>query len=328
MASPGSPQPVLVHWLLDTRPWYPAAVQTADLSAQAARALALLPPAERAAVLRYVRPADAKMSLASRLLQRYVAARHVPGLRWADASPSRDARGKPVFAPPPGAPSVAFNVSHQAGLVALAGVVTAAGGGVEVEVGVDVVSQTERRTRDLAMLAADGWPAFVDMHADVLAAAEAARLKWAVLGGAGVLASPEAATDYKLRAFYALWCLREAYVKMTGEALLAEWLGALEFRGFGPPPPPVGGEGEGPAGGQGESREGMRQGEGVTTHDIWFQGEKVEDVNVCIRTLGDDYMVCTAVRTPGRKEVGLGIELGEFEFLDLEDILTFAESRL
>jgi len=346
-ASLSPPPPLLLHWLLDTRPLYPAAHQTADLATHAARALALLAPAERAAVLRFVRPADAKMSLASHLLKRYAVARHVAGVSWARASPARDARTKPVFVSPPAAAGVAFNVSHQAGVVVLAGVVVApppagADDGAlpsvqdDVDVGVDVVSPTERRHRDRAMVAADGWPAFVDMHADVFAPAEAAYLKWAVLGaaapgelaggggGGGGGAAGGDVLDYKLRAFYTLWCLREAYVKMTGEALLAEWLGVLEFRGFRPPPPP-------PllaAGRGGDTGDRMRQGKAVTTHDILFRGEKVQDANVCIRTVGEDYMVCTAVRTPGRPEIGLAMELGEFEFLDLEDILSFAESQV
>jgi len=39
----------------------------------------------------------------------------------------------------------------------------------------------------------------------------------------------------KLRNFYAHWCLKEAYIKMTGEALLAPWLRDLEFRNVRPP---------------------------------------------------------------------------------------------
>ncbi|KAI5308448.1 hypothetical protein KEM55_005666 [Ascosphaera atra] len=35
--------------------------------------------------------------------------------------------------------------------------------------------------------------------------------------------------EYRLRLFYTYWALKEAYIKMTGEALLAPWLRDLEF---------------------------------------------------------------------------------------------------
>jgi 4'-phosphopantetheinyl transferase len=313
MATSSQPKPIIVQWLLDTRTLYPSATKTSDLATVASHALALLPPDDRAAVLRYVHPRDAKMSLASHLLKRYLIARYA-AIPWDAATPTRDARTKPVFVSPAGHPVVAFNVSHQAGLVALVATVSPPGAAqVEVDVGVDVASPTERRARDTAMIAADGWPAFVDMHADVFSPLEAAYLKHAVLTTApppevrraGVL-------DYKLRAFYTLWCLREAYVKMTGEALLASWLGDLEFRGFSPPSPVAEGE----------------QGEGVQEYEIWFKGQKVEDANVCLRPLGNDFLLCTAVRTPALKEVGLGLELRSFHWLGIDEIVTFAESQI
>ena len=43
----------------------------------------------------------------------------------------------------------------------------------------------------------------------------------------------------KLRRFYAYWGLKEAYIKMVGEGLLASWLRELEFLGVHAPPPPA-----------------------------------------------------------------------------------------
>ncbi|EAQ89573.1 hypothetical protein CHGG_06192 [Chaetomium globosum CBS 148.51] len=341
-------KPVIAQWILDTRSWYPEVTQTKQLETHAARAFALLPPTSRAPILRYHHARDAKMALASALLKHYAVARLMSTDTAASATKAaawsatlatpftRDARTKPVWLDPAsGAQPVAFNVSHQAGVVAIVAVAgyravvgdggdgsdDGVGDGVGVEVGVDVVCTSERRARDHAMLAGEGWPAFVDMHADVFAPGEVAYLKHRVLEAVpGLAAAAGAATvervsDAKLRAFYTLWALREAYVKLTGEALLAEWLKDLEFRGFRPPAPTAGWDVPG--------RE--EEGEVVRDIEIWFKKRRVEDVNMCLRSMGEDYMIATAVRTPGRKEDGLGWELGPYEVLSLDQVLDFAE---
>jgi 4'-phosphopantetheinyl transferase len=181
------------------------------------------------------------------------------------------------------------------------------------------------------MVAAEGWPAFVDMHADVFCPAEASFLKYAILGARTrpdreeMGSTPEELLDYKLRCFYTLWCLREAYVKMTGDALVAPWLRELEFRNFRPPPrlglltaATTGGLGAGGA---------ATAAAAVTEHEIWLRGRRVEDANVCLRPLGPDYMVCTALRTPGRVEAGLRMELGPFELVTVDEIVEFSESQ-
>lgn len=285
------------------------------MSKQAARALALLGEDERRAVLRYLFVRDAKMSLASHLLKHYVVSR-LCGVPWWETKITRNSKTKPVYVDTAtGKSPVEFNVTHQAGLVAL----VASHGHEGVDVGVDIVCVSERRDRDHAAIGREGWPSFVDMHADVFAPSEANYLKYQVPGAAPGLpagATAEQVTDARLRCFYTLWCLREAYVKMTGEALLAPWLRVLEFRDFRPPQPT-------------QSFGASSQGgpDVVKEHDIWFRGTKVEDANVCLRSLGPDYMTCTAVRTPHQHEVGLGLDLGPFEVLRVDDILEFAESR-
>lgn len=291
---------------------------------QAARALALLTQDERKGVLRYLFVRDAKMALASHLLKHYVISKYC-NVPWWETKITRNAKTKPVYVDAAtGMSPIEFNVSHQAGLVALVASYRREHEGegkgiVDVDVGVDVVCVSERRDRDHSVINKEGWPAFVDMHADVFAPSEASYLKYQVLSAIPRLpagATPAEVTDLKLRCFYTLWCLREAYVKMTGEALLASWLRVLEFRNFKPPKPT-------------ESFEASLEdgGDAVKEHDIWFEGEKVDDANVCIRSLGPDYMTCTAVRTPRDKEVGLGIDLGPFETIPIEDILEYAESR-
>ncbi|KAH7175552.1 hypothetical protein EDB81DRAFT_770245 [Dactylonectria macrodidyma] len=285
------PVPTVIQWVLDTRPLWPAAQQTRDLSTVASRALNLLSQDERTAVLRFYHVRDAKLALGSILLKHYVIARFC-GVRWADAISVRDERTKPVFLLPDGSQPLLFNVSHQAGLVVLIAVHSPPPG---VAVGVDVVSPFERRARDHQTLASEGWPHFVDVHAEVLSLNEVAALKRITPG------STPSGRDHALRYFYAVWCLREAYVKMTGDALLASWLGELEMRGFAPP-------------------EDMRG-----PQEVWFKGQRVEDVDVKLTPLLGEYMVSTAVR---QGHGGEQIEVGQFDNLDIDQVLAFGEALI
>ncbi|KAK3394018.1 hypothetical protein B0H63DRAFT_459732 [Podospora didyma] len=336
-AAPSATKPVLVQWILDTRTWWPEATETRQLETHAKRALALLTETERAGVLRYYHVRDAKLAVASALIKHYCIGRLVPGggVSWQATSITRNARGKPVYVDPAtGTEPVAFNVSHQAGIVALVAVSGYAGPG-SAEAGVDVVCTSERRDRDEKMLAEGssggtgpaGWHRFVDMHADVFAPGEAAYLKYQVPYSVDALvppgASAEQVVDARLRTFYALWAMREAYVKLTGEALLAEWLRDLEFRYFRPPRPtpawsvPAREE---------EEEEGGQDAQVINHTEIRFMGKKVDDVNLSLRSMGPDYMICTAVRTPENKTAALGWKLGPYEIITLDEVLDFAES--
>ncbi|KAK4199779.1 hypothetical protein QBC40DRAFT_340240 [Triangularia verruculosa] len=316
---------VLVQWILDTRPWYPEATQTKHLETHASRELSLLHDAERTAVLRYFHVRDAKMSLASHLLKRYAVSK-LGLVPWSQTAITRNSKTKPVYVDPStGHEPVSFNVTHQAGIVALVAVANYPNG--RVETGVDIVCTSERRDRDQKMILADsaGWPGFVDMHADVFGPGEVSYLKYRVLSAVpGLVAGskPEDLVDGKLRAFYALWALREAYIKLTGEALLAEWLRELEFVSFRPPRPTE--SWEVPAR---EDDVDPDTAQVIRKFDIRFRGEKVEDVNMCLRSIGPDYMIATAVRTTDRKEDGLGWTLGPYEFLALNEVLDCAEAH-
>ncbi|KAK8061394.1 phosphopantetheinyl transferase protein [Apiospora phragmitis] len=324
MASSNTP---VIQWLVDTRHLWPQAAKTKDLEQAAPRALAILTPEERAGVLKYFFVRDAKMSLASHLLKHYVLARTL-GIPWSATKLTRDVNKKPVYVRDgdDGQQPCRFNVSHQAGLVAL---VASAVEKADVDVGVDIVCVSERRDRDLRMVRDEGWDYFVDMHSDVFGRGETAYLKSrefaaaaSAASGAGMGASTtsEKVADAKLRRFYALWCLREAYVKMTGEALLAPWLGDLNFVEFRAPEP-VTAEG----GGFQQGADGT--GEVITSHEVMLDRRKVDDANICLRSLGPDYMLGTAVRTPKNKEVGLGWHLGAFEVVDVETIVQFVEAE-
>ncbi|KAH6604151.1 hypothetical protein Trco_007597 [Trichoderma cornu-damae] len=284
-------QPAVFLWVLDTRPLWPEAKQTKDLPRVAQRAFALLSTDEQAAVLKYYFVKDAKLSLASSLLKRLAISRYCR-VAWTSATAVRDASTKPVFVTPSGEQPLLFNVSHQAGVVVLFGARGSPGG---VAIGTDIVCAGERRTRDHQHMETGGWPSFVATHEEVLSPLEVRRLRGLPF------AQPDRLLDY----FYALWCLREAYVKMTGEALLAPWLHDLEMRYFAPP-------GEQPP-------EGADKG-----LEVWFKGSKVTDADVKLdRALGGEYMICTVVR---RGEGGAGLEVPPPEVLGLEDTLASAEA--
>lgn len=221
-------------------------------------------------------------------------------------------------------------MSHQNGIVALIAIYGAHGGAADV--GVDVVCTSERRDRDLEMIASEGWPHFVDVHAEVLSDGEVSYLKHGILTRSSPVpdrpspdAPPTQVADFQLRCFYALWCLREAYVKMTGEALLAPWLGDLEFRDFRPP----GVARSTGAAGLLAVGDDPQEGTVVRTHDIYFKGQKVQDASVCLRSLGPDYMVCAAVRASAVEDGSLDLErrLGLFEAISMEDVVSTAASH-
>ncbi|KAF2456937.1 hypothetical protein BDY21DRAFT_271884, partial [Lineolata rhizophorae] len=313
--------PPLVRWLLDTRTIW-AGENIAD--AQAAEHLALIGADERADVVRKHNARDARMSLGSALLKRLFATRAL-GIPWDAVRLGRrgDARhGKPCVRLADGRDAAAdFNVTHQAGIVALVGCAAA-----DVEVGVDVVCVNERN--DYRVIDRDGFDGWVDLYEDFFSDEERWDMKYNVdrvtlldgrtlsgeqLGRAdrccvrdqtvtiklptAPASSPSTTTmqipsdlivDAKLRRFYAFYSYKEAFIKLTGDALLAAWLRELEFRHVLAPRP-----GTAPRcstlGVWGE----VLVDDGV---EIWLRGERVRDVRLELRAFEEDYMIATAVR--------------------------------
>ncbi|KAL9037426.1 MAG: hypothetical protein Q9214_005713, partial [Letrouitia sp. 1 TL-2023] len=94
----------------------------------------------------------------------------------------------------------------------------------------------------------------------------------------------------KIRHFYAHWCMKEAYVKMT--ALMAPWLQQMEFRNILDPMP---------ASQPSLSADGRANGdwgEIFTDVEIWHCGTKVRDVKMELQAFRDDYMIATTVLAP------------------------------
>lgn len=245
-----------------------------------------------------------------------------------------------------------FNVSHQAGIVSLIAVV---GVKEKIEVGTDVVCWNERLVQDYAHIEKDGFFEWVDIHGDVFAESEISYMKLAPVTCVGlgllcgltgfgkdsvsrcqwrnkkvsvniegmednsrsIMVESNDIIDAKLRRFYACWCLRESYIKMTGEALLAPWLKELEISDVKAPAPKedIGEEAS------------LEDGEIECKFTIRFKGKLVTNVKMELVALGNNYMVGGAVRPAGKLDE-LGLKLGRWEHLDLKrDVLAFAESR-
>ena len=87
---------------------------------------------------------------------------------------------------------------------------------------------------------------------------------------------------------------------MTGEALLAPWLRDLEMRYFVP-----------------------AEDASASQTEIWLRGRRVDDVDLRLVNVLDGFTICTAVRRDGQGAGGL--ELGEYELLDVEEVISFGE---
>lgn len=310
--------------------------------------------------------ADARMSLASALLKRLFVHKTL-GIPWKDIRFSRKSdpkHGKPCAllpAPQHGPAPVEFNISHQAGLVALVGCHT---DDLDVELGVDIVCVNERN--DYRVIDEEGFDGWIDMYAEIFSLEESFDMKYncdpfplldgiivtpAMLGRhdrccrrgqdfSVTLPSTEIRTvssdlliDAKLRRFYTYWCYKEAYIKLDGEALLAKWIPQLEFKHVRAPLPGT------PAR---CSTHGV-WGERVSDAEVWFKEEsgkgrprgvkvssgdstRLEDVKVEIQGIEEGFMIGVAARerntVAGR---GLPEVLTRFKGLNMEgDVLGVA----
>jgi 4'-phosphopantetheinyl transferase len=311
----------------------------------------LLSESEQASVLKYYFVKDAKMSLGSALLKHLIITKYCK-VPWSSSTISRKGNGKPCFISKSGDSKIDFNVSHQAGIVSL---IAAIGSTEDVQVGTDVVCANERLKSDYAHIEKEGFFDWVDMHADVFAEKEINHMKLSPVmvdfgipvasihgygndelsrcqwrnrplyikikteSGDEKMARVESNTvvDSKLRRFYAMWCLREAYVKMTGEALLAPWLKDLVIADV-----------EAPVAGKDTNETySLKEGGTFTNFECFMKGERVTDVKIDLTAFGEAYIVGGAIRLPRAYEETL--VFGKWEMLNLErDVLNFAEMAL
>jgi 4'-phosphopantetheinyl transferase len=295
------------------------------------------------------------MSLGSALLKRLFVHKAL-GTPWKDIvfGRKRDPKhGKPVAlrVPPQHGPApVEFNISHQAGLVVLVGCKKE---DLDVELGVDIVCVNERN--DYRTIDEEGFDGWIDIYSEIFSSEECFDLKYNADSFPlldGTLITPEILgrhdrccarnqhltitlpsgetrevdsdliIDAKLRRFYNFWCYKEAYIKLDGEALLAQWIPQLEFKHVRAPRPGT------PA----RCSTHGSWGERVSDAEVWFKkvgngagpagvqdmqkGEKrLEDTRVEIQAFEEDFMIGVAA-----KEKKHGVVDGEMR--RLPEVLT------
>jgi len=220
--------------------------------------LTTLPPETQTSITRFLRAPDRLMSLASALLKHYFI--HTTAkLPWSEITISRTPKphSRPYWAAPDTwtgewGGGVEFNVSHQAGLTCLIGCKTPtfetglmpvdlnnlslnaqAEAGSTPRLGVDVACTHEpgRSPRNIATPAQ--LASWIDVFAEMFSVRERAEMKLPPT----TKATDEGEIDARLRRFYTAWALKEAFIKLVGEGLLAPWLRELEFLGVRPPAP-------------------------------------------------------------------------------------------
>jgi len=158
---------------------------------------------------------------------------------------------------------IEFNVTHQAGLVGLIGCAAA-----RARLGIDVVCVDERR--ELQMVKREGLEKFIDMHEEVFSEADMQSMR-----------VKDASDAERLRRFFAYWALKEAYIKLVGEGLLAKWLKHVEFRNVTCPSPAT------------QALDPF--GDTVRDIEIWRDGKKVIGVDLILQAFESNYMIATAI---------------------------------
>jgi 4'-phosphopantetheinyl transferase len=311
--------PALTRWYIDTRP-LTSTTTTLPL-------LHTLREPDQTAVQKFYHLKDKHMSLASALLK-YLFIHRTCRIPWSAISISRtpDPHRRPCFIPPAASgdsangkvqiPEVEFNVSHQASMVAIVGTTIRAPTGAEgdneegwkkPEVGVDITCVNERQSRSSEGRSLAALAEYIDIFSEVFSARELADMRSLTGAPSEIRSAEHRLVDYGYRLFYTYWALKEAYIKMTGEALLAPWLRELEFSNVVAP---------GVESGEGVFGEPYR---GVKTT---FYKQVVEDVRIEVVALEKDYLFATAARGGGVGAASAGGDGKDpwlpFERLDIE----------
>ena len=276
-------EPRVFRWLIDVQNLWPSPLGDRHRPGATAQwgntdavkeALGFLPPNEREKALRFFSPRDAKLSLASSLLK-HRAVVHACSVPWSDAIVGQDANLKPCFIPSTQwTPKMEFNVSHHGTLVALVGCA-----GDMHKLGVDIVNIDWEK--DHPHIMRTGFPKWARIFDSVYSEREMSD----IVGYRTEEREQEADILGKLRHFYAHWCLKEAYMKMSGEALVAPWIQELEFRNVKAPPPLSRTTSTYNAGPWGQTYSGV---------EIWLHGIQIRNVRLELQAYGEDYLIGTA----------------------------------
>lgn len=255
--SSSATRPLTVDWAPDE------AVQTA---------LNRFPQDEKAKILRFHFTSDAKMSLASCLLKRK-AITQICEVPWHEANVTLDNNKKPYFVPggEKSGKTIALNVSHHGGLVAVA-----ACPGSTTKLGIDIVSMSQA---NVATVARQGFETWVRTFEAVFSDRE---LNDIVNFVPPESCDPQAEIAAKLRHFYLHWALKEAYVKMTGEGLVAPWVKDLEFLNVRTPQH------------ANELNLESEYGEAIGDVEIYLYSKRVHDVKLEVQAFRDGFLVVAA----------------------------------
>ena len=272
----------MIRWVVDVDQLWPqtsSSATTRPLTVDWApneavqAALNRLSPNEKAKVLRFYFTSDAKMSLASCLLKRK-AITQICEVPWHKATVTLDANKKPCFVPEGDlttAKTIALNVSHHGGLVALA-----ACPGSTTQLGIDIVSTSPA---NLATVARQGFETWVRIFDTVFSERELNNIIKFVPPESG---DPQAEIAAKVRHFNLHWAMKEAYVKMTGEGLPARWIKDLEFLNVRTPRRAK------------ELNVESEYGEAISDVEIYLYSERVRDVKLEVQAVRDDAFLAVA----------------------------------
>lgn len=320
--------PTLARWYIDIRDWEAKGL---DLPL-----IETLRPAEQQAVKRYHFAADRRMSLTSNLLK-YLYVHHACGVPWKDIIISRTEmpQNRPYYESKTST-QVEFNVSHQASLTILAGTIapsidllqkstrptpTASSTmqsdvkNIPPQLGIDITCINERRNKSPTTLQA--FTEFVQIFSEVFSPTELstmtnpnqALIQARHLGYANSIIPEDTNPDgtevhstnsiitFGLRLFYSYWALKEAYLKMTGEALLAPWVKTLEFKNVYPPEPvqsPANANGNADSDSDSECKWGLVYPHVVVTRD----GIELQNVRLQLQAFETDFIIATAAVGP------------------------------
>ena len=304
----------------------------------------------------FMRPADRLMSLASALLK-YVFIHRYALIPWDDVRISRtpDPHRRPYWEPGAGSTGetgLEFNVSHQNGLVTLIGCRTpeeqnqsyattlagrqdedAAGPPLphatheQVRLGVDLACANEhgRTPADMTTQAKlDDW---IDIFEEMFSDACRKDMKSAVIPHA---TTPGDLIQQRFRRFYAYWSLKEAYIKMVGEGLLADWLTKLEFQNVQAPEPPrpddFPDDGFSWALRDEDEMKWTPADRAVKAISATLYGKRMVDVKLSLVAFETDFLCATAMR--GVEDATAGTPQERWIKLDIEqDIRPCAEGR-
>jgi 4'-phosphopantetheinyl transferase len=343
--------PIVRHYI-DVRPSIPAGrSDPVELPL-----LDTLPADVQTKIKAFMRPADRLMSLASALLKNLFIHRYAL-IPWDEVRVSRtpDPHRRPYWdcgARSTGTRALEFNVSHQNGLVVLVGCrtpdeqsqknipfvgvsstpssdtpPTPESARNQVRLGVDLACANEHGRTPSDMTTQKKLDEWVDIFEEMFSPSCRKDIKTAKIPGA---TSSEQTIQGRFRRFYAYWSLKEAFIKMVGEGLLAEWLSKLEFDGVVVPSPPK--KEDFPDDGfswalrTDEEIKWSAPEHVVKSITASLYGKRLDDVQMSLSAFEEDFLCATAMR--GVKDKYQDTEQERWVKIDIEtEIRSCAEGR-